>query len=90
MSEIGRRFSIDAALIPVTTFRIPMTMGEKSAVKAVAALNPKIVIPIHLGLTPRSFLLQRGESPEGFRRRMQAAGNPAKVVLLADGEALNL
>jgi L-ascorbate metabolism protein UlaG (beta-lactamase superfamily) len=67
-----------------------MTMGEKSAVKAVAALNPKVVIPIHLGLTPHSFLLQRGESPEGFRRRMQATGNPASVMLLADGAALNL
>ena len=71
MSEIGCRFSLDAALIPVTTFRIPMTMGEKAAVKAVRALQPKIVIPIHLGLTPRSPLLQRGESPEGFRRRSE-------------------
>ena len=28
MEEIGQRFRLDVALMPVTTFRIPMTMGE--------------------------------------------------------------
>ena len=35
MAEIGLRFQPDVALLPVTTFRIPMTMGEESAVRAV-------------------------------------------------------
>ena len=90
MSEIGRRFSPDVGLLPVTTYRIPMTMGEKGAVKAVAAVGVKTVIPIHLGLVPRSPLLRCGDSPEGFERRLRAALSPARVVLLPDGEALNL
>lgn len=90
MYDLGRRFSLDAALLPVATPRLPMTMGENSAVKAVAALNTKVVIPIHLGLIPRPPLLQTGESPEGFRQRQSASGSVAKVVILPDGEALNL
>ena len=42
MREIGRRFALDAALIPVTTFRPPMTMGEVGAVRAARDLNPDL------------------------------------------------
>ena len=56
MKNIGQRFQLDLALMPVTTFRVPMTMGEKSAVHAVRDLKPAIVIPIHLGIRPRSEL----------------------------------
>jgi L-ascorbate metabolism protein UlaG (beta-lactamase superfamily) len=73
MKQIGARFAIDVALMPVTTFRIPMTMGEAGAVKAVQALQPKTVIPIHLGITPRSPLLRnntlRRASSAGFAQR---------------------
>jgi L-ascorbate metabolism protein UlaG (beta-lactamase superfamily) len=87
MKEIGTRFTIDVALLPVTAFRIPMTMGERGAVRAVRALSPKAVIPIHLGIAPRSPLLRASESPEGFRRRIQAAGLKAAVKVLREGES---
>ena len=86
MDEIGRRFRLDVALIPVTTYRIPMTMGEKSAVRAVQVLKPATVIPIHMGVTPRSPLLRTDHTPEGFVRRIQEAGLKAKVVVLREGE----
>jgi len=87
MKEIGSRFRLDLALMPVTTFRIPLTMGEKGATRAVAALSPKVVIPIHLGITPRSPLLRTSESPEGFMKRLRAAGLPAEVKILREGES---
>jgi L-ascorbate metabolism protein UlaG (beta-lactamase superfamily) len=86
MAEIGKRFQLDLALIPVTTFRIPMTMGEKGAVRAVQDLKPSTVIPIHLGLQPRSPLMRTGHSPEGFRSRLREAGLATTVVILRDGE----
>ena len=52
MKEIAARFRLDLALMPVTTFRIPMTMGEKGAARAVEVLGPRTVIPIHLGIQP--------------------------------------
>jgi len=85
MAEIGRRFAIDVALMPVSTYRIPLTMGEKSAVKAARDLRAGTVIPIHLGVQPRSPLLRTSQSPEGFERRLREAGLRTQVVHLADG-----
>jgi L-ascorbate metabolism protein UlaG (beta-lactamase superfamily) len=87
MKEIGTRFMLDLALLPVTTFRIPMTMGENSAMRAVQALSPRTVIPIHLGIIPRFPLLRTNESPEGFRKRVQAAGLRTEVRILREGES---
>jgi L-ascorbate metabolism protein UlaG (beta-lactamase superfamily) len=87
MAQIGQRFEIDVALIPVTTFRIPMTMGEKGAVRAVRDLQPSVVIPIHLGLRPRSPLLRTSHTPEGFARRAADAGLRSEVVVLQEGQS---
>lgn len=82
MTKIGERFRPGVALMPVTTYRIPMTMGERGALRAVRALRPSLVIPIHLGLTPRLPWLRRRESPEGFARRVSEAGLATSVVIL--------
>jgi L-ascorbate metabolism protein UlaG (beta-lactamase superfamily) len=86
MAEIGKRFQLDVALMPVTTFRIPMTMGEKGAARAARDLGASTIIPIHLGLQPRSPLMRTGHSPEGFRKRIQEAGLDTKVVILREGD----
>jgi L-ascorbate metabolism protein UlaG (beta-lactamase superfamily) len=85
MAEIGRRFQIDVALMPVSTYRLPLTMGEKAGVTAARDLGAETVIPIHLGVQPRSPLLRTRQSPEGFERRLREAGLSTKVVHLADG-----
>jgi L-ascorbate metabolism protein UlaG (beta-lactamase superfamily) len=87
MRELGRKFQLDAALLPVTTYRLPMTMGEKQAVRAVRELNPAVVIPIHLGIRPRSPLLRTGQTPEHFAQRLEENGISAKVVILREGES---
>jgi L-ascorbate metabolism protein UlaG (beta-lactamase superfamily) len=87
MKEIGSKFNLDLALMPVTTFRVPMTMSEKSAVRAVEVLRPQTVIPIHLGIQPRSPILRTGQTPEGFSQRVREAGLKAEVVILREGES---
>jgi L-ascorbate metabolism protein UlaG (beta-lactamase superfamily) len=86
MARIGEQLRPDVALIPVTTYRIPMTMGEKGALRAVRDLRPAVVIPIHLGLEPRLPWLRTGDSPEGFARRVREAGLPTRVAVLRPGE----
>lgn len=85
MKDVGSRFRLDVALIPVTTYRIPMTMGEAGAVKAARALGAPVVIPIHLALRPRSPLLRTRQSPEHFALRVADAGLPTRVVILEPG-----
>jgi L-ascorbate metabolism protein UlaG (beta-lactamase superfamily) len=86
MAEIGRRFEIDVAMMPVTTFLIPLTMGERGAVEAVRDLRPAVVIPIHGGIRPRSPLLRGRQSVEGFCRRLRAASLETEVAHLREGE----
>jgi L-ascorbate metabolism protein UlaG (beta-lactamase superfamily) len=90
MKEIAQRFHPQIALLPVTTYRLPMTMGEGEAVRAVRDLSPRVVIPIHLGLRPRSPLLRTGQTPEGFERRLRQVGLPAQMVVLREGEGRDL
>jgi L-ascorbate metabolism protein UlaG (beta-lactamase superfamily) len=87
MKRIGQRFQLDVALIPVTTYRLPMTMDSKSAVRAVQAIAPKIVIPIHLGIRPRSPLLRTSQTPEGFAQQLHKAGLETKVIILKEGQS---
>lgn len=86
MREIGLAFDLDVALMPVTTYRIPMTMGEAGAVRAVRDLEPTWVIPIHLGLQPRQPLLRTRQTPESFARRVRESGLPTEVVVLSAGD----
>jgi L-ascorbate metabolism protein UlaG (beta-lactamase superfamily) len=87
MKEIGAKFDLDVALVPVTTFRIPMTMGESGAARAVADLHPRLVIPLHLALRPRSPLLRTQQTPEGFQKRVAAAGLETEISILREGES---
>ncbi len=87
MEKIGRELRPDVALMPVTTFRIPMTMGEPQAVHAVRLLSPRVVIPIHLGIRPRLPLMRTRQTPEGFRERTRLAGLEVEVVILHEGES---
>lgn len=87
MMHIARKYHLHAALLPVMTYRIAMTMGEKDAVRAVLTLKPKFVIPIHLGLTPRSSILSRHESPENFVKRLRDVGSLTQAIVLNEGES---
>jgi len=86
MREIGSSFHLDAALMPVTTFNPPMTMGEQDAVHAVEDLAPLTIIPIHLGITPRPPFLRSRQTPESFEEQLHIAGLATHVVLLNNGE----
>ena len=87
MLELGQKYKLDAALMPVTTFRLPMTMGEQGALKALHALHPAVVIPIHLGIQPRLPLMRTGQTPEHFAARMKEDGSASKLVILREGES---
>lgn len=86
IARVGRTFKPDVALMPVTTYRSPTTMGERGAVKAARDLQAPTIIPIHLGIQPRSPLLRTTQSVAGFERRLRAAGITSAVVHLREGE----
>jgi L-ascorbate metabolism protein UlaG (beta-lactamase superfamily) len=90
MEDIGRKYKLDIALMPVTTYRIPMTMNGKQAVKATKALKPVIVVPIHLGITPRSPILKTKQTPGQYEELLNESGVASKMILLHDGESYTI
>lgn len=87
MTEIGNKFKIDVALMPVTSFRVKVTMGEQDALKAAAALKPKVIIPIHLDIQPTMSILRSKETPEHFRQLVMQAHLETEVRILRNGES---
>ncbi len=87
MHEIGSRFHPDVALMTVTDFRRPVTMGERDAVLAAEALGSAVIVPIHLGIKPRLPLLNIGETAEGFAGRVREAGLESEVIILQEGQS---
>jgi L-ascorbate metabolism protein UlaG (beta-lactamase superfamily) len=86
MRDIGTRFMLDLPSLPVTTIRVPRTMAEKSAVRAVEALSPRTLIPISFGIYSVLPLLRTNETPTNFRKRIHAAGLRGEVRILPEGE----
>lgn len=87
MKKIGQRFQLDIALLPVTSYRIPMTMGEKGAVRAVEVLSPKVVIPIHKAIIPRLALMRTHHTLEGFQQRVQKTKLECNTVILQEEQS---
>jgi L-ascorbate metabolism protein UlaG (beta-lactamase superfamily) len=85
--RIARELAPAVALLPVTTYRLPMTMGEDQAVRAVRDLQPQVVVPIHLGIEPRSPLLRSSQTVERFAEKLHRAAPPVQVVHLREGES---
>ena len=87
MERIAQEFKPQIALMPVTTFRIPLTMGEKGALEAARTLAPRVIIPIHLGITPRSPLMRTSQTPQRFESLLKQNGITTPVVVLNEGES---
>lgn len=83
---ISDRFKIDIAMLPVTQYFPPMTMGEKGTVKCLKALEPKYFIPMHLDLAQRFQLPGLGISISKLNDKMVSEKIPAKLVHLNNGE----
>lgn len=84
--RIARELAPAVVLLPVTTYRVPMTMGEDQAVRAVRDLQAQVVIPIHLGLEPRSPLLRNSQSVQAFGEKLRRASPGVQLVHLREGE----
>lgn len=91
VAEVGRRFSVGTALLHLGGVRFPLygpvrfTFGGAGAAKAVRALAPHTVVPIHYDGW-QHFRESRAASERAF----SAAGLAERVVWLAKGVATEL
>jgi len=62
-------------------------MGPSGALRAVRALRPDGVIPIHPGIQPRLPLLRASKGVEAFAAALSRSGLNARLVQLREGES---
>jgi len=72
MKNLGERFSIDVAFLPIGD---RFTMGIEEAVHAAQALSPKLVIPIHFNTFP---MINADEND--FKSRLEKLGIACKPL----------
>jgi L-ascorbate metabolism protein UlaG (beta-lactamase superfamily) len=81
MELIGRRHSIDVALVPIGGF---FTMDVEDAVEAVRMIGPRQVIPCHYGTFP-SIEVEAAEFKAGVERE-----TATEVIILEPGQTHTL
>jgi L-ascorbate metabolism protein UlaG (beta-lactamase superfamily) len=91
--EIGRRFTIDLAILPIAGALFPWFrrnhMNSEEAVQALHALGAKRMLPMHFETYPISF--QAAEAPRrSLVQEIDRHGLLDRVTILADGESLTL
>lgn len=86
MERVASEFHPKVVLMPVASFRLPPTMRSKGALQAAKTLSPEVIIPIHLGITPRNPLLRTAETPETFQQMLKNEGLGSQVRHLHEGE----
>ena len=83
MADIGARFDLDAALLPVGGLRYLIWAGQidpHQAVKAVQLLRPRIVIGIHWGGVPHlPPLIDMPGTPQKVAQLLAQAGSDVQV-----------
>ncbi len=90
-TEIGRRFPIDVALLPIGAYEPPslrpVHMNPEEAVEAFLELNARVMVPMHFG----TFRLSYEPLDEPPKRLLAAARNRGvqdRVVVMNEGSPL--
>jgi L-ascorbate metabolism protein UlaG (beta-lactamase superfamily) len=93
MSEIGWKWDIDAALLPIGAYSPPSFrrhhMSPEDAIEAGRMLRAKTIVPIHWG-TFKLSLEPMSEPVPRLRRAAMRAGCSAGVRILSPGESISI
>ncbi|MGD2070057.1 MAG: MBL fold metallo-hydrolase [Gemmatimonadota bacterium] len=90
MLDLGEAAAIDLAVLPILTFRVPVVMGQRGFLRAVRALTPRFVMPVHRGITPRLPLLRSSPRLDQLTARVAAGSTETSMVVLQAGECWSL
>ena len=91
--EIGNRFSVDLALLPIGAYDAPtgreVHMNPEEAVRAFLELRAKTLIPMHYGTFPLGFEPLH-EPPQRLLAAARAHGIERKVLVMTEGKPVVL
>jgi L-ascorbate metabolism protein UlaG (beta-lactamase superfamily) len=86
MKNISEKYTIDIAMLPITQYLPPMTMGEKGVLLCLKDLNPKFLIPIHQDIIQRFQSINSTISMNKLNDKIISENLSTKLVHLNNGE----
>ncbi|MEI6871331.1 MAG: MBL fold metallo-hydrolase [Verrucomicrobiota bacterium] len=90
-AEIGRRFDIDVALLPIGAYDAPSSrnvhMNPEEAVDAFVQLKAKFMVPMHYG-TFRLSYEPLDEPPRRLLAAAQSQGLTERIIFLREGDPM--
>lgn len=86
IKAISQKHKIDVAMLPVTSYFPPMTMGIKGALLSLKDLHPKYFIPMHQDLVQRFQHTDSAASVDTLMDKMVSEGLRTELVSLKNGE----
>lgn len=89
MKDISSKYKIDIALLPVTRYFPPMTMGVSGALKCLKDLNPRIFIPMHLDIAQRFQSDKSTKLIDELKCRIKSQNLPTRLISLSNGQTFN-
>ena len=89
MKNISEKYTIDIAILPITRYLPPMTMGEKGALLCLKNLNPKFLIPMHQDIIQRFQLANSLIAINKLNDKIMAENLSTKLIYLNNGGFLN-
>lgn len=86
MKNISEKYVINIAILPVTRYFPPMTMGERGALLCLKDLNPQFFIPMHQDIIQRFRSVNSTISMKELKDKMILENLSTKLVSLRNGE----
>jgi L-ascorbate metabolism protein UlaG (beta-lactamase superfamily) len=87
MKDISKKYAINIAMLPLTNYFPPMTMGESGALLCLKDLIPEFFIPMHQDISQRFQFINSKISMDELKNKMLLANLPTKLVNLSNGES---
>lgn len=90
MKDISMKYPIDIAILPITNYFPPMTMGKEGVLKALDAIKPKYFVPMHKDLMqrikPGNFTISKSEAEMLIMESRQ----DVDLIYLENGESFEV
>ncbi|MFT5872482.1 MAG: L-ascorbate metabolism protein UlaG (beta-lactamase superfamily) [Clostridium sp.] len=86
MKNISKKYTIDIAMLPVTRYFPPMTMGERGALLCLKELSPKFFIPMHQDIIQRFSFINSTISMNELKDKIISENLSTKLINLNNGE----
>jgi L-ascorbate metabolism protein UlaG (beta-lactamase superfamily) len=90
MKEISEKYAVDVAMLPVTNYFPPMTMGEAGVLQCLKVIEPRYFIPMHQDLVQRFQLARPADAINNLRKEISTERLSTNLIYLNNGEIFSV